>query len=659
MLEQLSVMPSPYPRLFEPGYIGSLRLKNRIVMPPMGTQFASDTGGVTPRLIEHYVRRARGGVGLIIVEFTCIDYPRGKGHYSQLALHDDKLLAGHANLVEAVHRAGSKIAIQLHHAGGNTDRKRTEGLELVAPSKIPSRLWSEQPRVLTVPEIEELIERFARAVERAKKAGYDAVELHGAHGYLIAEFMSPYINTRTDEYGGSFENRMRFPVAVVRRAKELVGQEFPLTMRFSGQEFVPGGRSLDESKQVAATLERAGLAALHVSAGVDTDINWMVDPISAPQGSKVHLSAAIKSAVNIPVICVGVIREPSFAENVLAANKADFVAVGRGLLSDPDWPLKAAQGRDADIRKCISCNYCDGVRNTAGFGIRCVMNTELGRGEAAATPAKVSRAKRVLVVGGGPAGMEAARTASLRGHVVTLCEKSDSLGGQIRLAAKAPGKDKLQWLIDDLARELARAPAEVRTGFFVEPETVRRICPDVLVLATGGEPLVPAIPGVDADSVFTAWSVLGEGIQIRDSRCVVIGGNSTGCEVALWLAEWPGNSVTLLEQESEFARDMEPFALAAMRGEIYGNPNIQVVVNAKVVQIVSTGVEATMPGGLSAFFEADKVILATGVRSVTAQHSDLLAAGSEQMEAYSVGDATSPGTIASALEDGRAVGALI
>ena len=360
MPEQIFAEPNPFfPRLFEPGFIGSLRIKNRIVMPPMGTQFATDSGAVTDMTIRHYVRRACGGVGLIIVEFTCIDYPQGKGHTCQLALHDDKLIAGHANLVEAVHAEGAKISIQLHHAGGNTLTRRTEGLELVAPSTIPSRPVQDQPRILRVDEISVLVEKFAQAVERAKIAGYDSVELHGAHGYLMSEFMSPYINKRTDAYGGSLENRMRFPLKVIQRSKELVGNDFPITMRISGEEFVPGGRSMEESKLVGKMLEAAGLMALHVSASVDTDFDWAVDPIYAPQGRKVHLAAAMKEAVNIPVITVGVIREPSYAEKIIAEGKADFVAVGRGLLADPDWPKKAGEGHGETIRKCFSCNYCD------------------------------------------------------------------------------------------------------------------------------------------------------------------------------------------------------------------------------------------------------------------------------------------------------------
>ena len=658
-MEQLSQTISPFPRLFEPGFIGGLRLKNRIVMPPMGTQFASPGGAVTPRMIDHYVRRARGGVGLIIVEFTCVDYPRGKGHFNQLALDSDALIAGHSDLVDAVHRAGAKIAVQLHHAGGNTHRGRTEGVHPVAPGLFPSRLAEEQPHILATDEIPALVEKFAQAVRRAESAGYDAVELHGAHGYLIGEFMSPYVNKREDEYGGSLEKRMRFPREIISRAKRLVGDDFPITMRISGQEFVPGGRTLGETKEVAQILEAAGLAGLHVSAGVDTDLHWMVDPIMSPEGARIHLAAGVKEAVSIPVIGVGVIREPAFAEDILVQGKADFVAIGRGLLTDPDWPRKAAEGRTAEIRKCISCNYCDGTLNTVGRSIRCVVNTEVGRGEKAdAWPAPL-RSKKVLVVGGGLAGMEAARVAALRGHQVTLFEKSDSLGGQLLLAIKAPGKKKLEWLLEDLNRELAKSSVDVRTNSPVEPQTVRDFAPDALVLAVGGEPIVPAIAGIDSNRVVSSWSLLTGEERVTGSRCVVIGANSTGCEISLLLAADPGNHVVIVEQLSTLARDMEPFARSAIREEIYRNERIHVSLGWKASRITPTGVEVVDRGGLASSHEADCVVLAVGTKPADSLNRDLIAACGPATEIYSVGDGARVGTIDSALDDGRTVGALL
>ena len=647
-----------YPHLFEPGYIGNLRIKNRIVMPPMGTHFASAMGEATERTVRHYARRAEGGVGLIIVEFTCVDYPQGKGHACQLSLHDNKLISSHTYLTEAVHKAGAKISIQLHHAGPNSDMVRTEGLEPVSPGLIPSREVQDQPRILRASEIPALVEKFAQAVQRAKLAGYDSVELHGAHGYLMSAFMSPYINNRTDEWGGTLEKRMRFPLEVIRRSKELVGDSFPITMRISAVEFVPGGREIEETKQVARMLEQAGLVGLHVSASVDTDYDWAADPIYAPLGRKVHLAAAIKEAVNIPVIAVGVIREPAFAESVIAAGKADFVAIGRGVLADPDWPNKAAAGAPDTIRKCFSCNYCDGTRNPAAMSIRCVVNLELGQGDSAWDLEFATDKKKVMVVGGGPAGIETARVAALRGHDVTLFEKGPRLGGQLLLAAKAPDKDKIEWLIETLTGGLASSAAAVKLGVDVTAHTVEEFSPDVLVLATGGEPLVPNIPGIDGGSVTTAWSVI-DGHVPAAKRFVVIGGSSTGCETAILLASLSVDTeVVLIEQLSALASDMEMNARQTIRRQISEAPNINGLVGWKVTSISPEGVVATGPGGGSRVYESEATVLAAGVKPF-APLLDELTTVTPPPSVYTVGDSSKPGTIASALFDARVLAAWI
>jgi 2,4-dienoyl-CoA reductase-like NADH-dependent reductase (Old Yellow Enzyme family)/thioredoxin reductase len=650
--------PNPFfPRLFSPGHIGALRLKNRLVMPPMGTQLASDTGAVTSRMIDHYVRRAEGGVGLIIVEFTCVDYPRGKGHYSQLALHDDKLIAGHGDLAEAVHRAGAKVSVQLHHAGGRTSERKIEGQRTVAPGLFPSLAPESQPQILEYEEVEILVERFARAIERARLAGYDSVELHGAHGYLIAQFMSSYINNRTDAFGGSLLGRMKFPLDVIARARQLVGEDFPITMRFSAQEFFPGGRSLEESQEVARIFERAGFAALHVSAGFDTDLEWMVDPISHPQGSKVHMAAAIKDVVSIPVIAVGVIREPRFAEEVLAQGKADFVAVGRGLLAEPDWPRKAAEGRVDDIRKCFCCNYCDGVRNSAGLTVRCVMNPEVGRPPGGGINLeKAEKFKKVMVVGAGPAGMEAARVASLRGHEVSLFERHAVLGGQLRLAALAPDKEKVNWLIEDLVRELEKSPTEVHLNSTVTSETIRELAPQVVVLATGAQPLVPDLPGARSPNVTDAWRVLSGTTPVVRGRAVVVGGSSTGCEVALHLVERGALEVVVVEMLQVLAPDMEPFALSALKKRIDSDPLIEVMLGWRVREISDRRVVIEDQAGASVTLDADQVVLAVGVKPEDALQEALSDSGIQPQNVFAIGDCSQPATIAAALIEGRTVG---
>jgi 2,4-dienoyl-CoA reductase-like NADH-dependent reductase (Old Yellow Enzyme family)/thioredoxin reductase len=658
MPERLFDPPNPYfPRLLAPGSIGGMPIKNRVVMAPMGTQLASNGGAATEAMARHYVRRAHGGVGLIIVEFTCVDYPRGKGHACQLALHDDSLISSHGHLVDAVHREGAKVSIQLHHAGGNTVTSRTEGLELVAPGPIPSRAPQDQPRILRTEEIPDLIERFALAVQRAQYAGYDSVELHGAHGYLMAEFMSPYVNNRTDVWGGSLANRMRFPLAVISRAKELVGSDFPITMRISGVELVPGGRTIDETAEIAQILEKAGLAALHISAGIDTDFDWAVDPIFAPQGRKVDLAAAVKRAVSIPVIAVGVIREPAFAEQVLADGKADFVAIGRGLLADPDWPAKAAAGRSEDIRRCISCNYCEGQRCRDGLSVRCVTNPELGAPESEWAIATAERKKRVMVIGGGPAGIEVSRTAASRGHEVLLYEQQDRLGGQLLLAAKSPGKDKIGWLLEDLVKGLASTPAKVTLRTRVTPELVSEIQPDVVVLATGALPSIPQIDGIDGGHVITSWSAIEGAIPVGAKRLVVVGGNSTGCETAVLLASLSDEvRVALVEQALELAADMEPAARQATLRHIAEAKNIETYLGWKAIRITDEVVVVQAVLGETRSVESDCVVLAVGV---TPDDELLPTLAQQRAEVYAVGDSSRAGNIASALDDARLVGAWI
>jgi 2,4-dienoyl-CoA reductase-like NADH-dependent reductase (Old Yellow Enzyme family)/thioredoxin reductase len=658
MPERLFDPPNPdFPRLFEPGRIGSMRTKNRIVMAPMGTQLASNSGAATEATVRHYARRAHGGVGLVIVEFTCVDYPRGKGHACQLALHDDSLISSHGQLVDAVHREGAKISIQLHHAGGNTVASRTEGLELVAPGPIPSRAPHDQPRILRSEEIPDLIEKFALAVQRARYAGYDSVELHGAHGYLISEFMSPYVNNRTDTWGGSLENRMRFPLAVISRAKELVGDDFPITMRISGVEFVPGGRTIEGTAEIAQVLEKAGLAALHISAGIDTDFDWAVDPIFAPQGRKVDLAAAVKRAVAIPVIAVGVIREPAFAEKVLADGKADFVALGRGLLADPDWAAKAAGGRSGDIRKCISCNHCEGRRTRSGLSVRCVTNPEAGAPESEWVSAAAVRKKRVMVIGGGPAGIEVARMAASRGHEVLLYEQTDRLGGQLLLGAKSPGKDKIGWLLEDLVKDLLSTPAKVTLQTRVTPELMSEVRPDTVVLATGALPSTPPIEGVQGDHVITSWSAIEGAIPEGARSFVVIGGNSTGCETAALLASQSAEvRVALVEQTLELAADMEPSARQATLRHVGETTSIETYLGWKAIQITDEAAVVRDVRGETRSIKCDCVVLAVGVTP----DAELLATlGEQPVELYAVGDCSRVGNIASALGDARLVGAWI
>ena len=351
-----------YEHLLSEGLIGRMTVKNRTLMAPMATNFADPDGGITEQMVNYYVERARGGVGLIIVENSNVDFPLGANGAVQLRIDEDRFIPGLALLREALSDADPtcRVAIQINHAGALTKSTRTGGHQIVGPSDVPTRLLGEIPRSLSIKEIEDLAMKYATAAERAKKAGFDAIELHGGSSYLLAQFMSPYFNKRTDAYGGSIENRMRFPVLILRKIRELVGRNFPILFRMSADEFLEGGLVLAESRQYAKILERESVDLLHISAGSSYSIDRHMEPMSYPQGWKAYLAAEIKKEVAIPVATVGVIREPGVAEDIIADRKADFVTLGRTLIADPHWVNKSARGQA--ITHCITCNVCGGRR---------------------------------------------------------------------------------------------------------------------------------------------------------------------------------------------------------------------------------------------------------------------------------------------------------
>ena len=429
-------------KLFEPIRIGELELKNRIVMAPINSHLGTELGAVGERLIDYYVERAKGGVSLIISDAMCIDWHVGKAGTSPLRIDEWKYVDGLHDLTEAVHHYGTKLAAQIHHAGRqNSVAVCTEGQELVAPSAIPCLpTGGEMPRALTIKEIEELVNKFVLAAQRAKAAEFDAVEIHGAHGYLITQFMSPHTNKRTDEYGGDFEGRMKFPLKIVEGIRAALGPDFPILFRMCADEYIEGGLTLEDSKHIAQRLEAAGVDALDITSGIYESPPawhaWIYPIYDMAPGCRVYLAEAIKKVVDIPVIASGKIGDPALAEEVIKEGKADLVAMGRPLLADPELPNKAAKERLDDIRPCLYCDEgCVGGLSHL-WHIGCQVNPALGR-EREYRIKSAERVKRVVIVGGGPAGMEAARVAAMRGHDVSLFEKEEQLGGQL-IAASAP-----------------------------------------------------------------------------------------------------------------------------------------------------------------------------------------------------------------------------
>jgi 2,4-dienoyl-CoA reductase-like NADH-dependent reductase (Old Yellow Enzyme family)/thioredoxin reductase len=633
-----------FPKIFEPAFLGPLEVRNRLIMAPMGSRLSNENGGVSPWQVDYYAERAKGGVGTIIVEITGVDSPRGVASPQTLTIHEDFYIGGHNELVEAVHAHGARILLQLAHVGRN--RRFAMGVQPVAPSPIPNRFFGVTPRELSREEIEDLVKKFIAAALRAQTAGYDGVELHGAHGYLIGEFMSPLSNRRKDRYGGSLEKRMTFPVEIVQGIRRAAGPRYPILFRFSADEFEEGGTTLQESKKAAKILEEAGADVLHVSAGTYDSMATVIEPMSYPEGWKIYLAEAVKSAVKIPVIGVGVIRSPEFAERTLKEGRVDFIALGRALLADPHWPRKAREGRLKEIIPCISCNECIGGRTFRSLHVRCAVNPATGR-EGWLQRLPREKKKKVVVIGGGPAGLMAALQAKRRGHRVTLYEKSGHLGGQLRLAAAPPGREKIAWFGDYLRNQIRREKVKVLLGITATPEKIAREKPDTVILATGAVPLVPDLPGVESPQVCTAWDILGGEKIVQRKTVLVLGGGMVGCETALYLAARE-NKVTVIEMLEGAAQDTDFITRADVLSRMK-KAGIGILADRKAEKIGPGEVFLRNSAGKGERIKGDIAVLALG--PVPGENLKMSLRGKVN-EIHTIGDARQPRKIIDAVYEG-------
>ncbi len=628
-----------YSKLLEPGSIGTLKIRNRIVMPPMATNFADADGKVTDRMIAHYEQRTRGGVGLIIVEGTCPDFPVGKGWPREAAIDRDECIPGFHTLVEAAHKHGAKIALQIHHGGREAQRSFT-GLQPVAPSAIPSSRESDMPRELSVDEIAELVNRFAQAVARARECGFNGVEIHAAHGYLVHQFISQRSNRRTDAYGGSLENRTRFLREIIGAIRGKVGADYPLWCRINAEELGPGSISPEELINVAQMAEKAGCNALHVSVfGLRT--------ITDVAGELLPYAEAVKKAVSIPVIAVG-FMSPEIGNQALLEGKADFVSMGRRLLCDADLPEKLKQGRPGDIVPCIQCLQCqNGVANNEG--IVCSVNATLGT-TITYPLSKASNKKKVLVAGGGPAGMEAARVAALRGHDVTLFDKSEWLGGQLRLAVLPPDKQQIGYFADYLRAQLPKLGVNVENKALT-PEIVQKVKPDAVIVATGtASPIIPDIPGLDKVQAVTAADVL-TGKSKAGQRVAVIGGGLVGCETAEFLAV-QGKQVTIIEILPRILNRIPSLAQTKKFVAITSR-GIKIMTKTTCEKVSEEGVTVCLPDSSNKTVPADTVVIATGSKPDRSLYDALQGRVGKLVL---IGDAVEPRTVYEAVSEGFKAG---
>lgn len=535
-----------YSQIFKPGEIGKLRIKNRLVMSPMGCGLANLDGTPSEDMIAYYEARAVGGAGLIIPEITRINDVNGAGLLRQLSVTKDKHIKPLSELAAAIHKHGTGIFIQLHHPGRETVSALLGGQPVVGPSAIPCKLLKQETRELQTEEVKQLIEQFVAGAVRVQKAGCDGVELHAAHGYLLQEFLSPYTNKRNDEYGGNFQNRLRMITEIIDGIKKACGPDFPVGVRLSVEEFLDKtGVTEDyihitDGVLIAKALEKKGIDFIDVSCGLYETGMTCVEPISFPQGWRKDMIRAIKNNVNIPVIGVSVIREPKTADEMINDGILDFVSMGRSFIADPEWVNKARDGREKEIRKCISCLRCFeslNANSAAGVPPICSLNPVFAREKQYGNPAYDTKSHNVVVIGGGPAGMSAALTLADRGMKVTLLDRQKELGGTLNIAKRPPLKERMQWVTDFYNNEFERLGVKVVLNTEATKDTILSCRPDAVILAAGSVPVIPKqIKGIDGNNVYTVEEVLSGKADLKGKKVTVIGAGLTGLETAEFLA---------------------------------------------------------------------------------------------------------------------------
>jgi len=632
-----------YTALFQPGKIGTLKVKNRLVMPPMVRNYADEKGFVTDRYAAHIERIARGGVGMMILEASFIS-PEGKGFVKELGVHTDEVIPGLKKLVDAAHKHGAVIGPQLYHAGRQTSSKVT-GKKPLAPSAIPDPTINELPVELSVKEIGRLVRAYAQAAKRAKRAGCDFVEIHGAHGYLITQFLSSFSNKRIDEYGGPLKKRMRFLFEVLAAVQKAVGKDFPLSVRLSADEMVRGGLTIKDTIVIAKELQKQGVDVLHISVGNYASYaqGKMISPMAVEDGPLIRFARAVKKGVKIPVIAVDKIRTPELAARTILKGSADFIAIGRTLLADPDWPNKVKEGRTDEIMPCIACNQGCISRLFAQQDVWCTVNPETSREQA--FKKKVLKKKRVVVIGGGPAGLQAAKTAAQRGHTVVLFEKSGRLGGQLFASESAPHREGWHEFREALVRDVKRLPIAIRLKKEYTLENVRNEKPDGVIIAVGSLPTTPKIPGAGRTNVLNSREIL-EGKKKAKGAVVVIGGGCAGAQTAEFLAD-KKHSVILVEASDAVAKDAPSDDRTLLLARLQ-RKGVTLMTNTKVVSIGPKDVVVENHLG-SRTIPANTVVLCLGSRPNDGLINELKKV---IKKVHVIGDAVRPRRVTEAVAEG-------
>lgn len=623
--------------VFQPIKIGNLEIRNRFVVPPMGTNYANNDGTLSQRSIDYYAERAKGGFGLITVEVTAVS-PTGKAIVNEPGLWCDEQIESYRKLAEACHEHGAKVSVQLHHAGRQTKAAVIDGKQPVSASPIPCPVCGEIPQEMTTEEVYEMIENFVAAAERAKKAGIDAVELHGAHGYLIAQFMSPYSNKRVDEFGGSFENRMRFPLLIIKGIRRRLGNGYPIIFRLSGEEKVTGGRGIAETRAIARLLEAAGVNAFHVTSGVYGSMDWIFGSSDSPVAYMTGFAEEVKKSVSVPVITVGRINDPYIAEELIASGRVDMVSIGRQSIAEPHFPNKTLTGMIDEIAPCIGCNQGCTEQIFIDNPVTCVVNPFVGK-EQLMKIEQTAEPKNIMIIGGGPAGLEAAWILAKRGHKVNLYEKDSQLGGQFRVAAYPPGKSDLTRPIRYYHHMGQKYGVVYHLNTEVTAEFVAKEKPDVVIIASGSKPLLPNIEGIHNENLLFANDVL-LGKSPTGHKVLIAGGGLVGAETADFLAEH-GRDVTIVEMYPEIARDVNIITKIGLMKRLkeYG---VKAITNATIKKFTSNGVVYVQDNVEKELDGFDSIILALGAVANNPLEEKIKGM---VKEVYVIGDAVKAGKV--------------
>jgi 2,4-dienoyl-CoA reductase-like NADH-dependent reductase (Old Yellow Enzyme family)/thioredoxin reductase len=635
--------------LFTPFKIKDRLLKNRIVMPGLASFLIEDDGSITDKTVEHYRRRAAGGPAMVIVE-ACAVSAEGIVSEHQARIYDDRFLEGLSQIARVMKSEGAVPALQIHHGGRQTSIKIIKQKPF-APSPLPCPTITGDVEPLTIRGIQEIVRKFGDAAIRAVEAGFELIEIHGAHGYLINQFLSRFSNIREDEYGGDVAGRSRFAREIVREVRKRVGEDFPISFKISAQEFVPDGLTVDESIEILKELVDEGIDVIQVSAGNDATPEWICQPMFMEKACLADSAARVKETFDIPVMAVGRINDPVVADAIIAEGKADLVCIGRGLLSDPEFPKKAREGRLEDIRICIACNTCMESIFRRGR-VECLVNPTLGREkEMEFTPA--SPRKKVMVIGGGPGGLNVAWVAAKRGHQVHLYEKQSALGGQLILGSITNYKKELLSLIQFQKTQSEKFGVKCHLNFEVTLDTVKKENPDVIILATGSSPVTPPVPGIEKPIVSTFIEVFN-GDKPAKRKTVVVGGGAIGCEVALHLSE-NGCPVTVVEQLPKIGGQLESITKKVVISKMKEN-GIQVMAGHRLSRVEDHGVLVTDQEGNEVFKEAESVVVSIGNKPDNSLYDKIKSLG---IEIYQIGDCLEPRSAKAAIYEGAVIGRAI